>query len=109
MRARTIKGSPERSASAAWGEVERMVQETLSPATAIDDAESEAALAALRGVGRTLIAVGVLSEKPVVLRALPLQLEITVALGNVALTRSEQLGKVPGAAKATEWALYVPD
>ena len=39
MRTRTIKGSPQRSASAAWAELERMVLETLAPAGAIDDSD----------------------------------------------------------------------
>lgn len=109
MRARTIKGSPERSASAAWAEIDRMLAETLQPATAIDDADVRAALDALASTGRTLIAGGVLSNDPIVLQAIPLQLEITVALGNAALSGEERLGKVSGAAKATEWAIYVPD
>src|SRR4051812_32211917 len=109
MRSRTVKGSPQRSASAAWAEVETMVIETLEPATAIDDADVRAALAALDGLGPMLVAVGVLANAPLVLRALPLQLQITVALGGDALTGDERLGKVTGAASAVEWQLYVPD
>jgi hypothetical protein len=109
MRTRTIKGSPHRTASAAWAELERMVLETLAPADAIDDADAADALASLAGIGPTLIASGVLNDRSVVLRALPLQLEITVSLGNAALTGDENLGKVPGAATAEAWALYIPD
>lgn len=109
MRTRTIKGSPQRSASAAWAELERMVLETLAPAGAIADTDVVAAFSALRTVGPTLVATGVLSDRPVVLRALPLQLEITVSLGNAALTGDENLGKVPGAATADAWTLYIPD
>lgn len=108
MRARTILGSPERSASAAWAEIDRMIMETLQPASAIDEADVRAALDALAATGRTLVAGGVLSDSPIVLRALPLQLEITVALGNAVLSGDERLGKVPGAATATEWGIYVP-
>lgn len=109
MRARTIKGSPERSASAAWAEVERMIAETLSPAPDIDDDDVRAALDVLAPIGAMLIASGVLTGDPVVLRALPLQLEITVTMGNSALSGEERLGKAPGAATATEWAIYIPD
>jgi hypothetical protein len=109
MRARTINGSPRRTASAAWAEVERMVTETLVPASAIDDGDVAEALAALRGVGPMLVAAGVLSDQPVVLRALPLELEITVALGNAALHGDDWLGKVTGAATTETWGLFVPD
>jgi len=109
VRARTIMGSPERSASAAWAEIDRMIAETLRAASAIDDAEVRATLDALAATGRTLVAGGVLSDAPIVLRALPLQLGITVALGNAALAGGERLGKVPGAATATDWGIYVPD
>jgi predicted flap endonuclease-1-like 5' DNA nuclease len=109
MRSRTIKGSPQRAASAAWAELERMVLETLAPAGAIDASDVADALSALTGLGPTLIASGVLSDRAVVLRALPLHLEITVSLGNAALTGEENLGKVPGAATAEAWVLYIPD
>ena len=109
MRARTIKGSPERSASAAWAEIDRMIAETLAAAPAIDDAAVRAALDALSPLGPMLVAGGVLASHPVILRALPLQLEITVTLGNAALSGDERLGKVAGAATATEWGAYVPD
>jgi len=109
MRTRTIKGSPQRSASAAWAELERMVLETLAPAGAIDDSDVADALSALADLGPTLIASGMLSDRAVVLRALPLHLEITVSLGNAALTGQENLGKVPGAATAEGWVLYIPD
>jgi hypothetical protein len=109
VRARTIKGSPERSASAAWAEVERMIAETLHPASDIDDDDVRAALAVLTPIGPMLAAGGVLTGDPIVLRALPLQLEISVAMGNPALSGEERLGKVPGAVTATEWAIYIPD
>lgn len=109
MRARIIKGSPERSASAAWAEIDRMVADTLAPAAAIDVDDVRDALDALEAVGPMLVAGGVLVDNPVVLRALPLQLEINVALGNAVLSGDEHLGKVPGAATATEWAVYVPE
>lgn len=109
MRVRTIKGSPERSASATWAEIDRMVQATLEPAAAIDDTEVERALGALAGVGPTLVAAGVLESRPLVLRAMPLELEITISLGDAALKGEERLGKVSGAATALEWALYVPN
>lgn len=109
MRTRTIKGSPQRSASAAWAEVERMVLETLAPADAIDDMDARDALNALAGLAPTLIASGVLSDHPVVLQALPLHLEITVSLGSGTLAGEENLGKVPGAATAESWTLHIPD
>ncbi len=108
MRARTIKGSPERSASATWAEIDRMVRATLEPAAAIDDTDVKRALDALAGVGPTLVAAGVLANCPLVLLAMPLQLEITISLGDAALKGDERLGKVPGAATALEWGLYVP-
>ena len=109
MRVRTIKGSPERSASATWAEIDRMVQATLEPAGAVDDTEVEWALGALAGVGPTLVAAGVLVSRPLVLRAMPLELEIRVSLGGAALKGDERLGKVSGAATAVEWGLYVPN
>ena len=109
MRARTIKGSPVRSASEAWAEIDRMIAETLAPASGIADDEVRSALDELVGIGPILVAGGVLSTHPIVLRALPLQLEITVALGDEALVSDESLGKVPGAATSQEWAIYVPD
>lgn len=109
MRARAIKGSPERCASAAWAEIDRMVAETLASATAVGVDDVRDALDALEAIGPMLVAGGVLVENPIVLRALPLQLEITIALGTAALSGDERLGKVPGAATATEWDLYVPD
>ncbi|HWY90751.1 MAG TPA: hypothetical protein VNY31_08785 [Solirubrobacteraceae bacterium] len=109
VRVRTIKGSPERSASATWDEIARMVQETLVPAASIDDDDVSVALGHLAGVGRTLIATGVLADEPVVLTAPPLHVEIYVSLGNDALKGEERLGKVPGAGTASEWKLYVPD
>lgn len=109
MRTRTIKGSPERTASAAWQELAHMVRETLTAASELDEKEIDTALDDVAGVGRTLIAAGVLREQPVVLRALPLQLEMRVSMGKDALKGEEKLGKVPGAATATDWTLYLPD
>lgn len=109
MPSRTIKGSPQRSAGAAWTEVETMVLETLAPASAVDDEEVRGALAALEGLGPMLVSAGVLADQPLVLRALPLQLQINVSLGAAALSGDERLGKVPGAASATAFGLYVPD
>lgn len=86
-----------------------MIRETLAPATGIADEDVATALGELTGMGRTLIAAGVLADQPLVLAAPPLQLEIRVSLGNDALKGQEQLGKVPGAASASEWGLYVPD
>lgn len=109
MRTRTIKGSPERTASATWRELAHMVRELLTAASGLEEHEIDAALEDVAGVGRTLIAAGVLREQPVVLRALPLQLEMRVSMGNDALKGEEKLGKVPGAATATDWTLYLPD
>lgn len=109
MRARTIKGSPGRSALAAWAEIDRMIAETLAPAPAIDDSAVRAALGMVSPLGPMLVAGGVLVGHPIVLRALPLQLEVTIALGNAALSDDERLGKVPGAATATDWGIYLPD
>lgn len=109
MRSRAIKGSPVRTAGGAWAVIETVIIETLAPAASIDEADVRAALDVLDGLGSMLVASGVLSDEPLVLRALPLQLEITVSLGDAALHGEERLGKVPGAATATEWGLFVPD
>ncbi len=86
-----------------------MVRATLEPAAAIDDTDVMRALGVLAGVGPTLVAAGVLASRPLVLRAMPLRLEITVSLGDAALKGDERLGKVSGAATAQEWRLYVPN
>jgi hypothetical protein len=108
-RSRTIAAAPVRSAAAAWGEVTRMVIETLESAAAIDDSELANELAALTATGRKLIAVGQLANDPLVLDAAPLRLEIRVVDGDRALALEERLGLVPGAATATDWRLAVPD
>jgi hypothetical protein len=109
MPSRTINGSPQRSAAAAWVEIERMVLETLQPAKALDVDVVRGALDALDGLGPMLISAGVLVDSPLALVAAPLHLTISIHMGAGALTGQERLGKVSGAATATEFALYVPD
>jgi hypothetical protein len=108
VRHRSIAGAPERTASAAATTVIEMITETLAPATTIDHKlvadELSTALPAIRG----LIAAKELVEKPVVLVAGPLRLEIRVVCGSKAIGMNEQLGKVAGAAQASEWSLHVP-
>jgi hypothetical protein len=108
VRHRSIAGAPERTASAATSTVMEMITETLAPATAIDNDvvtdELNMAVPAIRG----LIAAKELGESPVVLVAEPLRLEIRVVCGPKAIGMNEQLGKVAGAALATDWCLHVP-
>jgi len=108
VRHRSIAGSPERTASAAASTVIDMLTETLSPATAIDADVVAAELNAAEPAIRTLIAAKELGEKPVVLLADPLRLEIRVVCGGKAIGMNEQLGKVAGAAQADGWCLHVP-
>lgn len=108
VRRRNVAGSPERTASAAASTVIDMITETLIPATAIDAAVVADELHAAEPVIRSLIAAKELGEKPVVLVADPLRLEIRVVCASNAIDMNEQLGKVAGAAQASGWCLHVP-
>jgi hypothetical protein len=108
VRRRSIAGSPERTASAAASTVTDMITETLIPAPAIDAAVVADELHAAKPAIRSLIAAKELGEKPVVLVADPLRLEIRVVCGAKAIGIDEQLGKVAGAAQASGWSLHVP-
>lgn len=108
VRRRSIAGSPQRTASAATSAVKDMIIETLSPAEAIDAGVVADELRAAESAIRTLIAAKELGEEPVVLIADPLRLEIRVVCGGNAIGMNEQLGKVAGAARASDWSLHVP-
>jgi hypothetical protein len=85
-----------------------MVTETLTPASAVDDTQVASELDAALPAIRSLIAAKQLADDPIVLVADPLRLEIRVVSGPKALGMDEQLGKVVGAARATDWSLHVP-
>lgn len=105
-RRRTIAGAPMRSAAEAAALVVEMVSETLEPAFEQNPASE---LADVEGALRMLISGKHLTDDaPLVLLADPLRLEIRLAYGNEAMSLAENLGKVPGAATATDWALHVP-
>lgn len=106
-RTRIIAASPTRSASATWVRIEALIAETLEPASAIDDADVQAAVEAARPVGRLLVAGGHLDREPVVLVAGPVHLTILTVSGDGALAQVEP-ASVPGAALATSWMLYLP-
>jgi len=108
VRHRAIAGTPERSASDASAVLMEMVSATLAPAGALDADVVEHELAQGRDAVRMLIAGKHLGDSPIVLVANPLRLEITVVSGDEALTLKENLGKVPGAASATDWSLHIP-
>ena len=73
-----------------------MIRETLVPATGVDDDDVAGALDGLTGMGRTLVAAGVLVDEPIVLAAPPLQVEIYVSLGNDALKGRSVSARFPG-------------
>jgi hypothetical protein len=108
VRHRAIAGTPERSADEATTVLMKLVRETLAPASAVDDAVVGRELDRSRDPIRMLIAGKHLRDSPIVLAAEPLRLEITVVSGDSALTLKESLGKVPGAATATDWSLHIP-
>jgi hypothetical protein len=88
--------------------VHEMVVETLVAAAQLDHEEIGTELASAAGAIRMLIAGKHLGNEPLVLRAEPLRLEITVVTGNQAAAVKEKLGGVPGAATATDWTLHLP-
>jgi hypothetical protein len=108
VRHRSIAGTPERSAEEATTVLIEMLAETLAPASALDRKVITSELAQGHAAVRMLIAGKHLRDLPIVLAADPLRLEITVVSGDAALTLKENLGKVPGAATATDWMLHVP-
>lgn len=108
VRHRALAGAPERSATAVANLVVEMLIETLAPAAALDREVVARELDAIRGATRMLIAGKHLSREGIVLRADPLRLEITVVTGDKAGSVNENLGKVAGAASATEWMLHLP-
>lgn len=108
VRHRVIAGAPERCASATADLVVVMLTETLAAASSLDSEAVARELDAVHGAARMLIAGKHLAERALVLRAHPLRLEITVATGDKAASVDQNLGKVPGAASATDWTLHVP-
>lgn len=108
VRHRAIAGAPERAADEAATVLLEIVKQTLAPASALVPAETERELDQARDAVRILIAGKHLKDSPIVLAADPLRLELTVITGDSALTLKETLGKVPGAATATEWSLHIP-
>lgn len=108
VRHRAIAGAPERSATAVSDLVVEMLIETLAPAAALDCEVVTRELDAVRGATRMLVAGKHLGAQGLVLRADPLRLEITVVTGDKAASVHENLGKVVGAASATDWMLHLP-
>lgn len=108
VRHRSIAGSPERPATVTATVIVDLIADTLAPATAIDQATVARELTAAVPALRSLIAAKHLSGNPVVLVADPLRVEIRVVSGTNAMGMTEQLGKVPGAATASTWALHLP-
>jgi hypothetical protein len=108
VRYRSIAGAPERSASEAATVLMDVVGETLAAAKGLDGEVIARELAQARQAVRMLIAGKHLGDSPIILAADPLRVEITVVSGDGALALKENLGKVPGAATATDWTLHVP-
>jgi hypothetical protein len=65
-------------------------------------------LRAVKSAVRVLVAGKHLGDDPLVLRAEPLRLELTVVSGDRALSIDEKHGKAPGAATADSWTLHLP-
>lgn len=106
-RHRTIAGPPVRTSSQAWSTATGVIAVTLD---ADGDASSTVAdaLAPLASYGPALVAAGHLRE-PMILRGGALDLAITVATGETALSAEENLNPVPGGRSAGgEWVLHLP-
>lgn len=108
-RRRAIAGAPERTAAEAAQMVKDMMAETLGAASALDQDQIAEQLEAAVAPIRMLIAGKHLGDAPVTLCAAPLRLEVTVVTGGRAIGLNERLGKVPGAAMASDWRLHLPE
>jgi hypothetical protein len=102
-------GPPQRSATAAWQIVVKLVGDTLTQSDrAMSDAVA-ASLDSLHGLGPALIAAGHLESAPLVLVSGPLHVSLTVVTGSAITSVEENLNPVPGGGSATEdWLLYLP-
>jgi hypothetical protein len=107
-RHRKIAAAPARSAGDAWRTATTLLADTLERSDAIERAEVEKGMKAAGGIGRQLVSGGHLGRNPLVLVAGEMWLEIEFVSGDGALTLSENLGPVPGAAGVSEWTLHLP-
>jgi hypothetical protein len=89
--------------------VREMLAETLGAASALDQDAVVNQLDGAMVAVRTLIAGKHLGDTPLTLCSPPLRLEVTVVTGGRAIGLNELLGKVPGAATATDWTLHLPE
>ncbi|MGI8700881.1 MAG: hypothetical protein ACR2JU_06705 [Nocardioidaceae bacterium] len=108
VRHRSIAGAPHRPAGETAAKVTEMITETLAPASTIDDAQVASELNVALPSIRSLVAAKQLGDDPIVLVADALRLEIRVVCGAKAIGIDEYLGKVVGAAQASDWSLHVP-
>lgn len=87
----------------------KLITDTLERSSEVPDGTVAAEVAALEGMGPSLIAAGHLETSGLVLVDEDLHLTITVVTGDRALEVDENLNPVPGGARATEeWMLYLP-
>jgi hypothetical protein len=107
-RHRTIAGAPARTATAAWQAIASLIGDTLERSSSIDRGDVDAALEPIAQLARMLISAGHLQERPLILVAGEVWVEISTISGGAALALEENLNPVPGGADATDWTLHVP-
>ena len=107
-RLRKVASAPRRNAGEAWETITALLADTLERSEQIERESVESTMDAAAGIGRQLIAGGHLRENPLILVAGEMWLEIETVSGDAALALEENLGPVPGGAKAADWTLHLP-
>ena len=108
QRRRVIAAAPVRSASTAWEAIVDVVKSTLAPAEKLDQGTVARSLELLSEVGPMLVAGGHLDRQAIVLEASDLELSLSTVSGGDAFDLDENLDRVPGAATADDWRLWLP-
>jgi hypothetical protein len=107
-RRRSIAAAPFRGSTQAWTVIEELITNTLTASPDISEADVRSALDIAAEVGRHLVSGSYLSKSALVLIAGSLRLEIHTVTGEEALASGDDATAVPGAAKASDWTLYLP-